>query len=80
VREVSSDILYETFEGIPTNRNVRKRLHREARLGARPVPISANIGDAVHAVTAAAALKDGWEDSTAEPSATIRTAWTASES
>ena len=67
--------IYDTFESIPVNRNVRKRLFRSARMGTRPAPVIPDIGDAVKTITAAAAYKDGWQGSTNEPSNTTRTSW-----
>jgi hypothetical protein len=71
--------LYESFEKIPVNRNARKKHLRSARLGSRPVPVVPEIGDAAKVISAAAAFKTGWEDSTAEPSATVRAAWAAAK-
>ena len=63
------------FETIPVNRNVRKRLFRAARLGARPQPFIPNIGDAAKAVDVVAAYKAGWDSSAAEPARTVKAAW-----
>ena len=65
----------DVFQSIPINRNARKRMFRNARLGTRPAPIQPNIGDAVHAISATAALKDGWTSSTDDFPVTVRGAW-----
>ena len=64
-----------TYSSIPVNRNARKRMHRRARMGARPAPSPLNVGDAVHAISAAAAYKSGWDSSTADLPSAIRAAW-----
>jgi len=68
--------LYTTYTSIPVNRNARKALFRAARLGTRPAPPSSfSVGDAVEAVSVAAAYKDGWEGSSSNPALTVRAAW-----
>lgn len=68
-------VRYETFASIPVNRNARKKLFRAARRGTRPTPETPNIGNAVKCVSVAAAYKDGWEDDTNNPAATVIASW-----
>ena len=72
-------VRYESFAAIPINRNARKKLFRAARLGTRPAPVIPEIGDAVKAIAAAAAYKDGWEDDTNNPATTVVTSWQAAK-
>jgi len=58
-------------------RNARKKHFRSARLGTRPTPSPLEVGDAVHAVSATQAYRDGWKDSDHEFVKTWRTAWAA---
>lgn len=67
----------DTFQSVPVNRNARKRLFRQARLGTRPAPVQPNIGDAVNAVSAAAAFKGGWTSSTDDGVVAVRDSWAA---
>lgn len=74
-----SDPLYTSFSSVPVRARQRRALFREARLGTRPVPVIVNVGDAVKAVAAAAAYKDGWTNSEQLLSVTVRAAWEASQ-
>jgi len=69
--------LYETFSSVRVNRAARGRIMRAARLGARPVPIQVEYGDAVRTVDAARAYKEGWQTSLDPFPVTVRAAWAA---
>jgi hypothetical protein len=67
----------EAYSAVPVNRNARQRLMRAARLGTRPVRETPNIGDAVRAVSAVAAVADGWSSSSAPFPSAMKEAWAA---
>lgn len=72
--------LYTSFSSVPANVNARRRLMRAARLGMRPTASSIDYGDAMKAVDAVRAYKEGWQTSVASLSETVRTAWAARNS
>jgi hypothetical protein len=43
----------EIFSSMPQNSVARKRIYKEARTGRRKIPMPADIGDALHTITAA---------------------------
>ena len=69
----------EVYGSIPTNRVVRRRLMRAARLGTRPVRATPNIGDAARTIDAVAAIWAGWSSSTDPFPAAVKQAWSVRE-
>jgi hypothetical protein len=67
--------LYTTFSSVPPNRNARRAIFREARLGTRPKAAAIDYGEALRAVDAARAYKEGWQTSTQDFPQVVRTAW-----
>lgn len=61
----------------PVNANARKRLHRAARLGQRPVPQTRSVADALRTIDAVRAYRDEWSTSADPFPATVRVAWAA---
>lgn len=69
--------LYTTFPSVPQNRNARRVILREARLGTRPRAAAINHGEALRVLDAARAYKEGWQTSTQDLPQVIRVAWAA---
>ena len=68
---------YTSFASVPVNRNARRSILREARLGTRSVPPVIDYGDALEALDAARAYKQGWQSSTQDFPAVVRASWAA---
>lgn len=67
----------QTYNAPPVKRAARKKFFNRARMGSRPARTQPDIGDAFHAVSAAAAIKDGWSSSTDPAVVALRNAWNA---
>ena len=66
-----------TYESLPVQRNARKTLFRQARLGLRPAPAQPSVGDMVLAISSAAAIKNGWSSSPDGLVVALRNSWSA---